>query len=100
MLFSVTEGSFPCLGKVGMGSVPQGFYVVVILNSGAKHSVIQNPCNPCQCVTPDLIRYPLLVQHHRHSVLDTESPTSSEGVKTIFTLCKVSNYAIPGRSPE
>ena len=26
-------------------------------------------------VIPDLIRYPLRVLHHRHSVLDTESPT-------------------------
>ena len=29
-----------------MGSVPQGFYVVVILNSRAKRSVIQNPLRP------------------------------------------------------
>ena len=28
-----------------------------------------------------------------HSVLDTESPSSSEGVKTILTLCNLSNYA-------
>ena len=42
----IFEYTFPDLGKVGMGSIPQGFYVVVILNSGAKHSVIRNPLHP------------------------------------------------------
>ena len=56
-----TEGSFPCLGKVGMGSCPQGFYVVVILNSGAKRSVIQNPLQPLPM---------------RHTGLDPVSPAS------------------------
>ena len=40
----IFEYTFPDLGKVGMGGVPQGFYFqCVILNSGAGRSVIQNP---------------------------------------------------------
>ena len=36
----------------------------------------------------------------RHSVLDTESPTSLEGFKLILPIINPFNYAIPGRSPE
>ena len=43
----IFEYTFPCLGKVRMGDVPQGFYFqCVILNSGAERSVIQNPLQP------------------------------------------------------
>ena len=45
-----------------------------------------------------VIQNPLQTPLWRHSVLDTESPASSEGFYS--APLNPSNYEIPGRSPE
>ena len=84
MQFSVIKVPSPDLGKAGMGSVPQGFYVVVILNSGAKRSVIQNLLQP-----PPM----------RHAGLEPVFPTRGTIINYLLSH-KMFNYEIPGRSPE